>query len=154
TFDEEIDEPDHGRRANGGFNWREPDISILDDRRGDLPEFPLDVVPSVFRQWIERAAYGAGVTAAHVAVPAMAIASSLIGTSRRVRASSSWSEPMTFWAAVVGFSGSGKTPGIEPSKRALKVIERNAASKVAELQRAHDAKVEAAKVARAAWKKS
>ena len=40
-------------------------------------------------------------------------ASGLIGTARRIRASTSWSEPCTMWTAIVGFSGSGKTPGID-----------------------------------------
>ena len=27
--------------------WPEPDLSILDDRRGTLPEFPVDAVPAL-----------------------------------------------------------------------------------------------------------
>src|SRR3954471_10405291 len=30
--------------------WPEPDLSILDDRRGNLPEFPLDTMP-VLADW-------------------------------------------------------------------------------------------------------
>src|SRR5215472_8746236 len=70
-----------------------------------------------------------------------------------VMPSRSWSQPMTLWVAMVGFSGTGKTPGIDATKRALSQIERNRRSKVAELRRAHDERVEAAKAARAAWKK-
>jgi hypothetical protein len=43
----------------------------------------------------------------------LGIASSLIGTGRRVMASRSWAQPMTTWTAVVGFSGTSKTPGID-----------------------------------------
>ena len=81
------------------------------------------------REWVERAATGAGVTPAHVAVPALGIASSLIGMARRVRASSSWLEPMTCWVGLVGASGTGKTPGIDAVKRALSQIERDSQSK-------------------------
>jgi hypothetical protein len=38
------------------------------------------------REWLVQAAHGAGVTAAHVAVPLIGIASALIGTARRVQA--------------------------------------------------------------------
>ena len=59
-------------------SWESPDWSILDDRRGELPDFPLDCLGGSLRAWVERAAAGAGVTVAHVAVPALVIASSLV----------------------------------------------------------------------------
>jgi len=106
-------------------DWVSPDWSILDDRRGELPDFPLECLGERVRAWVERAARGAGVTVAHVAVPALGIASSLVGMARRVKATSSWLEPVTCWTAVVGASGTGKTPGIDTVKRALAQIERN-----------------------------
>jgi hypothetical protein len=60
---------------------------------------------------------------------------------------------MTTWTGVVGFSGTSKTPGIDATKRALSQIERDRRSKTIELQRAHEGRVEAAKAARAQWKK-
>jgi hypothetical protein len=125
--------------------WVEPDWTILDDRRGELPGFPTDTFSPSWQDWLQRTARGAGATVGHVAVPLLAIASSLIGTARRVRASSSWSEPCTMWTAVVGFSGTGKTPGIDVTKRALVHIEKERKHKIAELQRHHESQVEIAK---------
>ena len=88
--------------------WDDPDWSILDDRRGELPEFPIDTLSPSFRERVERAAHGAGVTAAHVAIPLIGIASSLIGTARRVPASRSFTQPMTCWAAILGFRARAK----------------------------------------------
>src|SRR5262249_405494 len=105
-------------------DWDDPDFSLLDDRRGELPGFPVHVLAAQWQEWIELAARGGGVTLAHVAVPLIAIASALIGTARRVLASRSWSQPMTLWAALVGASGTGKTPGIDATKRALSWIDR------------------------------
>src|SRR5262249_39788820 len=121
----------HNSRSVPLHTWDAPDWSILDDRRGELPDFPLDCVGEPVQQWVERAASGAGVTAAHVAVPALGIASGLVGMARRVRASSSWLEPMTCWVGIVGASGTGKTPGIDAVKRALAQIERDSLSKIA-----------------------
>jgi hypothetical protein len=56
-------------------------------------------------------------------IPLLGIASALIGTARRVKASNSWSEPFTTWSGVIGFSGSGKTPGLDVIQRALSKIE-------------------------------
>jgi hypothetical protein len=134
-------------------DWGAPDWSILDDRRGDLPEFPLDCLPAPVRAWVKRAANGAGVTPAHVAVPALGIASSLIGMARRAQASKSWKVPMTCWSVVVGASGTGKTPGLDVIKHALDWIERTNRTKIGKLRREHETKAEAAKAARAQWKK-
>jgi 5S rRNA maturation endonuclease (ribonuclease M5) len=78
-------------KANGhaetiSDTWGDPDWSILDDRRGELPEFPINTLSAPCQEWVERAAHGAGVTAAHVATPLIGISSSLIGTARRVMA--------------------------------------------------------------------
>jgi hypothetical protein len=60
---------------------------------------------------------------------------------------------MTIWTGVVGFSGTGKTPGIDATKRALSQIEHSRTDKIAELKRAHEGRIETAKAARAKWKK-
>jgi hypothetical protein len=150
---DEVARPPEYRSSDHAFDWNQPDFSILDDRRGELPEFPLDVLDEKTRSWAERAAHGAGVTPAHVAVPMLGIASSLIGTARRVQASRSFSQPMTTWTALVGFSGTGKTPGIDATKRALAFIDRNRKAKIAELALEHETRVEQAKAEHKAWKK-
>jgi hypothetical protein len=127
--------------------WESPDWSILDDRRGDLPKFPADCLGKAFMT-VRRAAKGAGVTDAHVAVPMLGIASGLIGVARRIRATTSWLEPCTMWCGIVGFSGTGKTPGLEVTKRALAAVEREKRDNLADLRRKHDSKVEAARAAR------
>jgi hypothetical protein len=142
-----------GRKAETG-TWDEPDWALLDDRRGELPDFPVEVLPASLRGWLLRAARGAGVTPAHVAVPLLGVASSLIGTARRVRASRSWSEPLTMWMAVVGFSGTGKTPGLDVTRRVLSMIERGRKQKIAELQREHETRAQKAKAERKKWEKA
>ncbi len=76
----------------------------------------------------------------------------MVGTARRVRASRSWYEPLSNWTATVGFSGTGKTPGLDVSRRALSLIARNRKHKLGELQRAHERRVETAKAAAKKWK--
>ncbi len=142
-----------GPKAETG-TWEEPDWALLDDRRGELPDFPVEALPASLHGWLLRAARGAGVTPAHVAVPLLGIASSLIGTARRVRACRSWSEPLTMWVAVVGFSGTGKTPGLDVTRRVLSVIERARKQKIAELQREHETRAQRAKAEKKKWGKA
>ena len=148
----------NGHRVNGTMpddheSWLDPDWAILNDRRGDLPDFPVEVLPPAWQHWAGRAARGAGVLPDHVIVPLLSVASSLIGSARRVGASSSWPEPLSLWAAVVGYSGSGKTPGIDVTLRALSRIERSRKDNVDELRTAHEQKATAAKAALSKWKK-
>ena len=140
--------------ASGSIHsWEEPDLSILDDRRGELPAFPLDALnPEWLRDWVKRAAHGTGTSVDHVAVPLLGISSSLIGTRRRVQPARSWSEPMTLWCGVVGFSGTGKTPGIDATRKALDDIEYEREDDIAELHREHAERVELAAAAKAQWK--
>ena len=91
-------------------------------------------------------------TVAHVAVPLLSIASGLIGAARQVKASSSWYEPLSLWTAVVGFSGTGKTPGLEVSRRALGAIEKLRKESIDELRREHEQRAAVAKAATKKWK--
>jgi hypothetical protein len=141
------------RRQRETGDWDEPDDTILDTARGDLPEFPSEILGATGMGWLCRSAHGAGVTPGHVATPTLAAASSLIGTGRRAQPSRSWSESHTLWTAVVGFSGTGKTPGADVVLRALSMIEKNRKSHIEALQRAHDTKAEAAKAAKKRWEK-
>jgi hypothetical protein len=88
-----------------------------------------------------------------VALPLIGIASGLIGQSRRVNAAPGYAEPMTCWAALVGDSGIGKTPGIDQTRRPLSDIEFDREHDITRLRREHEEKVQRAKAARAKWKK-
>jgi hypothetical protein len=142
------------RRIAETGTWDEPDLGLLEDRRSNLPGFPVEALPTSLRGWLLRSARGAGVTPAHVVVPLLGIASSLIGTARRVRASRSWSEPLSLWVAVIGFSGTGKTPGLDVTRRAISLIERGRKQKIAEMQRAHETRAQKAKAERKKWEQA
>jgi hypothetical protein len=142
-----------GRKVETG-TWDEPDWTLLDDRRGELPGFPSNALPASLHGWLLRAARGAGVTPGHVAVPLLGISSSLIGTARRVRACRSWSEPLSMWMAIVGFSGTGKTPGLDVTRRVLSLIERERKQKIAELQREHETRAQKAKAEKKKWEQA
>ena len=58
------------------------------------------------------------------------------------------------WVAVVGFSGTGKTPGLDVTRRVLSQIERGRKQKIAELQREHETRAQKAKAERKKWEKA
>ena len=151
-FDLAIDAGWDSAVETSSHSWDEPDTSILDDRRGNLPSFPTDIFAKPIREWLERAAHGAGVFPDHVAIPLLGVVGSLIGTARRVRASRSWSEPMTLWSALVAASGDRKTPGLNVTRKALDFIESNQITAIAAARLVHETRAQAAKEASKKWK--
>jgi hypothetical protein len=141
--------------ANPLHSWEDPDRSLLDDRRGKLPAFPLKALQSdKARDWVQRAAQGSGTSIEHVVPPFLGIASGLIGAARCVRPVRAWIEPMTCWAALVGYSGTRKTPGIAASRRALDMVENNQRDTILEKEYQHKQKLAKAKVARQTWERA
>jgi hypothetical protein len=120
--------------------------------RSDLPNFPTDIFAPPICEWLERAAHGAGVFPDHVAVPMLGVVASLVGTARRVRASRSWSEPITLWAALVAASGDRKTPGLNVTRKALDLIETDQVSAIAAARLVHETRAQSAKEAAKKWK--
>jgi Protein of unknown function (DUF3987) len=144
------------RRIVNAFDpsWVEPDESLLEDRRGELPEFPIEVFPPLLSKWLLRASRGAGVRSDHIAVPLLGVASSLIGTARRVQATTAWLEPLTLWTCVVAQSGDRKTPGLKVLLRALDRIEKENPPQNREAHRAHQMRAQVAKEAMKRWRKA
>jgi Protein of unknown function (DUF3987) len=134
-------------------DWDDPDWSLLDTQRGSLPDFPLEVLSPKLQEVVRRTSKGAGVTHAHVAVPLLGISSGLIGYSRRLRATASWFQPATSWTALVGYSGTGKTPGHSVTRRAAKEVEQLRKKDEEKRKRDHETKKLAAKAARDNWEK-
>jgi hypothetical protein len=131
--------------------WPEPDWSVYEDRRGELPLFPVEVFAPRLQELLSRASEGAGVLVDHVAVPLLGIASSLIGTARRVQASQSWSTPMTLWTSVVAASGDGKTPGLNVIRRPLDQIEKDNAEAIGQSRLDHETRQQMARESRRQW---
>jgi hypothetical protein len=133
------------------FTWEFPDFSLGDDRRGGLPEFPLENLTLPVRQWLLGASDGAGTRPDHVILPLLGIGSAIIGLARQVEASPRFVQPFAMWVSVCGLSGTGKTPGFEVITRALTSVEDARSDKIHQLKLKHENEVERAKQARKIW---
>jgi hypothetical protein len=61
---------------------------------------------------------------------------------------------LALWVALIGFSGTGKTPAIDVTRRALSLIERERKQKIAELQREHETRSQQAKAEKKKWEQA
>jgi hypothetical protein len=133
-------------------DWDDPDSSILEDRRGDLPAFPLDALTEPWQELLPRVANNAGVSIEHLVTPLFGVASSLIGCARKVRTARGWSEPMALWTVLVAASGERKTPAFRAITGALDLIERNSTAAVSAKRLKHETIAQSAREAVKKWK--
>ena len=103
---------------HGHDGWPEFDASLLDDRRGPVPAFPLDLLPLPWRGWVADTARSAAAPPDYVAQSVLAATAGLcIGAN--VQVAPGWSEPLTLCQVLVGGAASGKSSAIAPVRRLL-----------------------------------
>ena len=117
--------------------WPELDISVLEDKRGAVPPFPLDLLPQPWRDWVSDTAFSAGAPADYVAQAVLAALAGLSGAGVAVRITPVWSEPMVLWQAVVGEPSSGKSSALASMRRLLGLIEEERQANDDERREAH-----------------
>src|SRR5262245_18723376 len=109
--------------AIGNPNWPDIDLSLLDDGRGAVPAFPIDLMPQPWRDWLADAARTAGAPVDYVVQALVAAVAGVCGTAAQVCVTSDWTEPLVLWQALVGTSSSGKSPAIARIKRLVGTLE-------------------------------
>jgi hypothetical protein len=92
--------------------WRELDLSILEERRGAVPAFPLDLLPQAWADWVSDTASSSGAPSDYVAQSVLAAVAAVCGAGVSVRVTPSWFEPMLLWQALVGEPSTGKSAGL------------------------------------------
>ncbi len=108
-------------RAAGG--WSEIDPSLVEDG-GDIgPAFPIDLLPLPWRAWIADTARATGAPVDYVVQSVLAAVAGICGAGVVVRVTSSWSEPLVLWQALVGRRSSGKSPALAPVRGLLTGLE-------------------------------
>jgi hypothetical protein len=81
--------------------------------------FPTYLLPEPLRSFVRQAAQAIGCDEAYAGLPALVAAASAIGNARHVELKPGWTEPPVIWAAVVGDSGTRKSPPFRLAMRPL-----------------------------------
>jgi hypothetical protein len=107
----------------GKTEWKEPDLSIVDEGRIAPPGVPLALVPEPWRNWIAATAAAVGAPQDYVFQTVLAGVAGVCGAGVRVAVTPAWSEPLVLWQAAVGGPSSGKSAALVPVRRMLAVLE-------------------------------
>jgi len=116
--------------------------------------FPVDALPQAVAGFVSDSAEAIGCDASFIALPLLVGFASAIGNSRRVQLKQGWTEPAILWGAIIGESGSTKSPALELALRAVRERQRKAMREHAEAMRAYEAERLNHERDLTAWKRS
>ncbi|MHB1157127.1 MAG: YfjI family protein [Phycisphaerales bacterium] len=116
--------------------------------------FPVDVLPEPMRGFVEHTARAMGCDPSFVALPLLAAVASAIGNTRRIELKRGWTEPAILWTAIVGESGSMKSPAMEASLQFLHKRQHQAFIEHQESLTAYEHELADYETQYAAWKKN
>jgi len=75
--------------------------------------FPVDALPEPAARYVQAAAGSIGCDSAFVALPLLSVLAGAVGTSTRIELKADWQEPAVVWTAIVGDSGTHKSPALK-----------------------------------------
>ena len=88
--------------------------------------FPVDVLPEPIRGFVTQAAKAIGCDASYIALPLLSGLASAIGNTHRIELKRGWTEPAIVWTAIVGESGTMKTPAFKLAMKAIRKAQADA----------------------------
>ncbi len=115
--------------------------------------FPVDALPEPLRGFVAAGAKAIGCDPSYLALPLLTVLAAAIGTSRRVQLKRGWAAPAILWVAIVGESGTAKTPAFKLAMRPIRERQRQALERHAESMRDYEAELARHDKALAEWKR-
>lgn len=116
--------------------------------------FPVDTLPTAVARYVAAAATAIGCDASFVALPLLACLGRAVGNTRTIRLKRSWCEPAIIWAAIVGKSGTHKTPAMAAATVFLEKRQADSIREYEDALRQHEQDQALYDRAYADWKKS
>lgn len=75
--------------------------------------FPVKELPKPFRSFVIDGSKAIGCDPSYIALPLLSAVAAAIGNSLRIKLKRTWTEPPILWTAIIGESGTIKSPAIE-----------------------------------------
>jgi len=101
--------------------------------------FPTDAFPQPLRWFVEEGADAIGCDPSYVALPLLSSLAAAIGNTRRIELKRGYVEPCIVWTAVVGESGTKKSPPLDLVLQAVRERQRRAFHEWRIARKAYDA---------------
>jgi hypothetical protein len=115
--------------------------------------FPIDAMPRPVRGFVAAGAKAIGCCPSYIALPLLTALAAAIGNTRRLRLKHNWMVSAILWCAIVGESGTAKTPAFRLALRAIRERQRQALERHAEAMGDYEAELLHYEKALADWKR-
>ncbi len=76
-------------------------------------QFPVDTLPKTIREFVTAAAKAIGCDVSYLVLPVLSVLAAAIGNTHRLQLKRSWNEPAIIWTAIIGESGTMKSPALD-----------------------------------------
>ncbi|QEG25141.1 YfjI family protein [Mariniblastus fucicola] len=90
--------------------------------------FPVEHLPEPVKNYVEQAAAAVGCPPAYIVLPLLSCLGQSIGSGLVVSPGDTWEAPPIFWTAIIGESGTTKSPALRTVKKFFKDLEDKAHS--------------------------
>lgn len=146
------------KRIARSIGKKEPS-QLVSRAKGEAPclepsvPFPVACLPEPVNTFVTDAARAIGCDPSYVALPLLVGLASAIGNTRRIRLKRSWSEPAIVWGAIVGESGTQKSPALELALRPIRRRQQAAMKRFAEAMETYKTHLMQYEKELAAWKR-
>jgi len=115
--------------------------------------FPVHALPEPLRSFVAEAAMAMGCDPAFVSLPLLAGLAAAIGNTRRIQLKRRWFEPAVLWTAIVGESGTLKSPALQLALEPLKLLQLKAFKRFDQELAQYKRDVERNEIALREWRK-
>ncbi len=115
--------------------------------------FPVEALPEPIAGLVRAGSKALSCDPSYIALPLLAGLASAVGATRRIRLKASWTEPVVVWAAIVGESGTLKSPAVSLALSPLKRLQAYALAELPLLQEQYQRDKAIYEADYAAWKR-
>ena len=116
--------------------------------------FPAEALPEPLKAFVCGAADAIGCDESYVGLPLLVGLAGAIGNTRRIELKRGWREPAVLWGAIVGESGTQKSPALEVALKPVRRRQHETMKRHAERVKEYEAALLCHDKALAQWKKS
>ncbi len=116
--------------------------------------FPVDKLPDPIRGFVDAGARAIGCDPSYLTLPLLTAVAAAIGNTRRLELKRGWSAPPILWGAIVGESGTAKTPAFKLVMRPIRERQRKALDRYMEAMKEFEIEFARWEKDYAAWKRS
>ena len=145
---------DSSPNENGAADPNDAAGVSRDDESPAIPfaPFPLGALPEPIRSYVDAGAAALDCDPSFVALPMLSMLAGAVGNTRRVSAKKGWSEPAIIWTAIIGESGTTKSPALDLAREFARRRQADARKLFAAAFEEYQQAKEQHKIALAEWK--